>query len=241
MSAFDMSVDMWFDKKKKHLSKISSEDHEIDAFKGFLMCFILSSHLIGEAGANCGLYALVQVCISKNNGRVFTTQLQWELLTVGGTTLCDTLSSCRGTSEGDQWDVRVANEGATCFRTSAKHDVDYSWRNTCRDIHLCIYPSTPVGLLLHCGCYSPTSLLHQLAHHPGCHRGHLAGFGHDRISCSNCRRNLPGQQVQGEVPGTDQTSCTQHNSKTHTNKNGKFAGCNANTELSPTPTGQRMV
>lgn len=99
------------------------------------------SYLVGEAGANRGLDALIQVCISKNNGRVFTSQLQRELLTVGGTPLCDVLGSCRGASEGNQWDVRMANECVACSRASAKYNVEYSWRNTCRDrtvLYLCV-------------------------------------------------------------------------------------------------------
>lgn len=102
----------------------------------------LLSYLIGEAGANRGLDALVQVCISKNKGRVFTSQLQRELLAVGGAPLCDVLGGSCGASEGDQWDFRMANEGVACFRASAEYDVDYSWRNTCRhrQVHVSIIP-----------------------------------------------------------------------------------------------------
>lgn len=73
--------------------------------------------------------------------------------------------------------------------------------------NLCAYRS---GSPMHCGCWSPTGLLHQPAHHPGSDGGHLAGFGHHCVAGSDCRRNLPGQKVQGEIPGADQTSYT-HN------------------------------
>ena len=70
------------------------------------------------------------------------------------------------------------------------------------------------GLPMLCGSCSPTSLLHQLAQHPGCHRGHLTGFCHHCIPCSDCRCNFPGQQVQWQIPGADQTSY-KHNTMTH--------------------------
>lgn len=75
-------------------------------------------------------------------------------------------------------------------------------------------------LLLYCGCCSPTSLLHQLAHHPCSYRGHLTGFCHHCVARSDCGCNLPGQQVQGEIPGADQTSYPQqqYHLKTHKEK-----------------------
>lgn len=66
------------------------------------------------------------------------------------------------------------------------------------------------GLLLHFGCKRwRTSLLHQFAHFPSGHRGHLTRFGNHRVACSYCRCNLPCQQIQRKVPGADQASYTQ--------------------------------
>lgn len=57
------------------------------------------------------------------------------------------------------------------------------------------------------GPAGPTSLLQQLAHHPGRDGGHLAGLGHHRVARGEGRGDLPGEQVQREVPGADQTGC----------------------------------
>lgn len=98
-----------------------------------LSCKTLCSYLVGEAGADGGLNALVHVCISKNNSRVFPSKFQGQFLAVGGAPLCDALGSWSGTSEGDQWDVRMANESVTCSGANSKYNVHYSWRNTWRD------------------------------------------------------------------------------------------------------------
>lgn len=85
----------------------------------------------------------------------------------------------------------------------------------------------------------PTSLLHQFAQHPGGHRGHLAGFGHHGVPRCDGGRNFPGEQVQGEIPGADQTRCHHNTKSKHIKETG--VGGLGEAELSPTPTGHRMV
>lgn len=104
--------------------------------------------------------------------------------------------------------------------------------------------SVGVVQLLHDGRRRPTGLLHQFAQHPGGHRGHLAGFGHHGVPRGDGGRNFPGEQVEGEIPGADQTRC-QHRAQTHggdqeTAGQLKVPGLGG-AELSPTPTGHRMV
>lgn len=74
--------------------------------------------------------------------------------------------------------------------------------------------SAAVAHLLHDGRCRPTGLLHQPAQHPGGHRGHLAGLGHHRVPRRDGGRDLPGEQVEGEIPGADQTGC-RHRTQTH--------------------------
>lgn len=66
-------------------------------------------YLVREAGADGGLDALVQIRVSKDQGRVFAPQLQRELFTVGGAELRYEPSRRRGAGEGDERNLRVAD------------------------------------------------------------------------------------------------------------------------------------
>lgn len=90
-----------------------------------------SSHLIGEAGADSRLDTRLEVCVGENNGRVFPSQLQGELLTVRGAPLCDALGGGCGAGEGDQGHIRVSHQRIACSGTSSEHDVDHTWRDAC--------------------------------------------------------------------------------------------------------------
>lgn len=112
------------------------------------------------------------------------------------------------------------------------------WASFLREL-LCIQ----AGSQMHCGRCSPTGLLHQLAHHPRGHGGHLAGFRHHCVARGDCRCNLPGQEVQREIPRADQTSCKQQQSfrKKKNNQNTQVGFKAKIPERSPTPTGERTV
>ena len=51
-----------------------------------------------------------------------------------------------------------------------------------------------------------TCFLQEFAHHPRGHRSQLAGLGYHSVASSDRWSHLPGQQVEGQIPGTDQTS-----------------------------------
>lgn len=127
------------------------------------------------------------------------------------------------------------------YRNTWSSHHGYSFANSSWEYlsNICVY--NPV-FLLHCGCCcSPTSLLHQLAHHPCSHRGILTGLGHHCVARGDRRCNLPGQQVKGEIPGADQASYT-HNTTTQFKNiystNITFTGFNLNTWSShPLPQG----
>lgn len=164
-----------------------------------------TSYLVWEAGADGGLDDLVQVRVSKNQGRVFTPQLQRELLTVGGAQLRYDPSRRRGAREGDEGNLWMADQSTACFGTSAKHDVDDSWRDTCTHRHRKRRVGAQLDSCRMMGTTRPTSLLHQFAQHPGGHRGHLAGFGHHGVPSRDGRCDLPGEQVEGKIPGADES------------------------------------
>lgn len=96
---------------------------------------VTTSYLVREAGADGGLDALVQVRVSKNQGRVFAPQLQRELLTVRGAELRYNPSRRRGAGEGDEGNVRMADESTAGSGPRAKHDVDHPRGDTCTHGH----------------------------------------------------------------------------------------------------------
>ena len=88
------------------------------------------TYLVGKAGSDSCRNALGQVGIFKDNGRILAPQLQRELLAVGGTQLCDALSSGLAPSEGDEGHLWVGHQGLAYPGPRSKHNIYHTWGNT---------------------------------------------------------------------------------------------------------------
>lgn len=98
-----------------------------------------TSDLVGEAGPDCCLDALLQVGIVEDDGRVFPAQLEGQPLTEGGAALSDDLCRGRASSEGDKGHLWMGYQSIPRPRAGPKHDVHHPGGHACKGAKLLIF------------------------------------------------------------------------------------------------------
>ena len=133
--------------------------------------------MVGKCCADGRVEGLVEVGVVEDHRRVLSAEFEGELFEFG----CSRSGNgrpCGGPPcEGNGADVVVVDHRLSDFGPETVKDVEHAIRQS--------------------------SFLGPLSQHERCHGRHFAGFGHHAVPAGEGGSDLPGEEVQGEIPRAD--------------------------------------